>query len=64
MLACLSSLSSDTSRIAVHGAPSSCSSRISLRATKLSVRRDLPLYTVAYVPYGSIIFLISKNTMN
>jgi hypothetical protein len=38
------------SLMAVHGAPSSCSRRISLRATRLSVSRLLPLNTVAYVP--------------
>lgn len=32
-----------TSRMAVHGAPSSCSSRISFKATKFSVRRLRPL---------------------
>ena len=36
--------------MAVQGAPSSCSNRISLRATRLSVSRLLPLNTVAYVP--------------
>lgn len=50
MFACFSSLSRDTSLMAVQGAPSSCSSRISFRATRLSVSRDRPLYTVAYVP--------------
>ena len=50
ILLCLRSLSRDTSRMAVQGAPSSCSNRISLRATKLSVNLDLPLKTVAYVP--------------
>ena len=50
ILLCLRSLSSDTSRMAVQGAPSSCSNRISFKATKLSVRRDFPLNTVAYVP--------------
>lgn len=40
------------SRIAVQGAPSSCSRRISLRATTESVRRLMPLKTVAYVPYN------------
>ena len=35
------------SRIAVQGAPSSCSSRISFSATRLSVKRLLPLNTVA-----------------
>ena len=53
MLACLRSLSRETSLMAVHGAPSSCSSLISFRATRLSVSRDLPLYTVAYVPYNT-----------
>lgn len=43
-------LSSVPSRIAVQGAPSSCSSRISFRATKLSVNLLRPLKTVAYVP--------------
>ncbi|KAG7231000.1 hypothetical protein INR49_025029 [Caranx melampygus] len=38
------------SRIAVHGAPSSCSSLISFSATRLSVSLLLPLKTVAYVP--------------
>ena len=47
ILACLRSLSRDTSLMAVQGAPSSCSRRISFRATKLSVKRDLPLKTVA-----------------
>lgn len=50
MLACLRSLRRETSRMAVHGAPSSCSSLISFSATRLSVSRDLPLNTVAYVP--------------
>ena len=39
------------SLIAVQGAPSSCSKRISFNATKFSVNLLLPLYTVAYVPY-------------
>lgn len=39
------------SLIAVQGAPSSCSNRISFNATKFSVNLLLPLYTVAYVPY-------------
>lgn len=43
ILAWRKSLSRETSRMAVQGAPSSCSSRISLRATRLSVSRDLPL---------------------
>lgn len=43
-------LSAVPSRIAVQGAPSSCSSRISFRATKLSVNLLRPLKTVAYVP--------------
>lgn len=38
------------SLIAVHGAPSSCSSLISFSATRLSVSLLLPLKTVAYVP--------------
>ena len=38
------------SLMAVQGAPSSCSRRISFRATRLSVSRLLPLNTVAYVP--------------
>lgn len=38
------------SLMAVHGAPSSCSNRISFSATKFSVSRLLPLNTVAYVP--------------
>lgn len=42
--------SSVPSRIAVQGAPSSCSRRISFRATKLSVNLLRPLNTVAYVP--------------
>lgn len=50
IFACLSSFSSDTSLMAVHGAPSSCSKRISLSATRLSVNLDFPLNTVAYVP--------------
>ena len=50
ILAWRKSLSRETSRMAVQGAPSSCSSRISLSATRLSVSRDLPLQTVAYVP--------------
>lgn len=36
--------------MAVHGAPSSCSSRISFRATRFSVSLLRPLNTVAYVP--------------
>jgi len=43
--------------MAVHGAPSSCSNRISFKATKLSVRRDFPLNTVAYVPYKNNTFI-------
>lgn len=39
------------SLIAVHGAPSSCSSLISFSATRLSVSLLLPLKTVAYVPW-------------
>lgn len=39
------------SLMAVQGAPSSCSSRISFRATKLSVSLLRPLNTVAYVPW-------------
>lgn len=39
------------SRMAVHGAPSSYSSLISFRATRLSVSLLRPLNTVAYVPY-------------
>ena len=35
------------SLMAVQGAPSSCSRRISLRATRSSVSLLLPLYTVA-----------------
>lgn len=50
ILAWRNSLSKETSLIAVQGAPSSCSNRISLRATRLSVSLDLPLKTVAYVP--------------
>lgn len=41
------------SRIAVHGAPSSCSNLISFSATRLSVSLLLPLKTVAYVPFGT-----------
>ena len=52
MLACFRSFSKDTSLIAVQGAPSSCSSLISFRATRLSVSLLLPLNTVAYVPWG------------
>ena len=37
MLACFKSLRSDTSLIAVHGAPSSCSNRISFKATNFPV---------------------------
>ncbi|TNN82113.1 hypothetical protein EYF80_007759 [Liparis tanakae] len=37
--------------MAVHGAPSSCSSLISFSATRLSVSLLLPLNTVAYVPW-------------
>lgn len=44
MCVCLPSL------IAVHGAPSSCSSRISFSATRFSVSLLRPLKTVAYVP--------------
>uniref|UniRef100_A0A915L7G4 Uncharacterized protein n=1 Tax=Romanomermis culicivorax TaxID=13658 RepID=A0A915L7G4_ROMCU len=47
-LACLKSRKSETSRIAVQGAPSSCSRRISFKATRTSVNRDRPLYTVAF----------------
>ena len=64
ILLCLRSLSRDTSRMAVQGAPSSCSNRISFRATKLSVNLDLPLKTVAYVPWKVrkfILFRINKE---
>ena len=37
MLQCLRSLSRETSLMAVHGAPSSCSNLISFRATSLPV---------------------------
>ena len=37
--------------MAVHGVPSSYSSRISFNATMDSVRRLSPLKTVAYVPW-------------
>ena len=40
------------SRMAVQGAPSSCSRRISFSATRLSVSRLRPLNTVAYVPWN------------
>ena len=40
MLACFKSLRSDTSLIAVHGAPSSCSNRISFKATNFPVRLE------------------------
>lgn len=39
------------SLIAVQGAPSSCSRRISFKATRSSVSLLRPLKTVAYVPY-------------
>lgn len=42
------------SLIAVHGAPSSCSSLISLRATRLPVSLLRPLNTVAYVPCKTV----------
>jgi len=47
---CISRSNQLPSRMAVNGTPSSCSSRISLRATKLFVRRLFPLNTVAYAP--------------
>ena len=43
------------SLMAVHGAPSSCSRRISFSATTVSVKRLMPLYTVAYVPCSTSI---------
>ena len=46
----------------MHGAPSSCSSRISFSATFLPVKRLFPRYTVAYVPSPkSNIFLYVSN---
>ena len=50
MFACFKSLRREISLMAVHGAPSSCSSLISFRATSLPVMLLRPLYTVAYVP--------------
>jgi hypothetical protein len=47
MFACFNCLNNDTSRIAVHGAPSSCSRRISLRATNEPFIVLCPLNTVA-----------------
>lgn len=46
------------SLMAVHGAPSSCSSRISFSATRLSVSLLRPLNTVAYVPWKQHIMSI------
>ena len=43
MLECLRSLIWDTCQMAVQGAPSSCSSFISLSATRLSLSLLLPL---------------------
>lgn len=54
MFACFKFFSRDTSLIAVQGAPSSCSSRISFNATRFSVSLLRPLNTVAYVPSPSL----------
>ena len=41
MFACLSPFNNDTSRMAVHGAPSCCSNRISFNATILPVQAEI-----------------------
>lgn len=49
------------SLIAVHGAPSSCSRRISFNATRFSVSLLRPLKTVAYVPCDTNMLTISHD---
>lgn len=48
----------------MQGAPSSCSNRISFKATKFSVNLLLPLYTVAYVPYRIYFQKIHESSMS
>uniref|UniRef100_A0A915K0A5 Uncharacterized protein n=1 Tax=Romanomermis culicivorax TaxID=13658 RepID=A0A915K0A5_ROMCU len=60
-LACLSCLSRETSRIAVHGAPSSCSSRICFRATRAPVKRDLPLTFGGEPLHGVALVALTKQ---
>ena len=51
------------SLIAVQGAPSSNSSRISFKATIFSVNLDFPLNTVAYVPSPSLSNLVYDSNL-
>ena len=65
MFGCCNSLSSEISRIAVEGTPSSSlSKRIFFKATVLFVFLFFPLYTTPYVPKTQEVMYLGLNNDN